>query len=60
MKPQDDRFVLHEGLTELEQMKLEMFRTVVRNVFRVVLVTFSMIFIGLLLRALAGALSHRI
>jgi len=59
MKPSEQKIVVHEGLTELEQMKLEMFRTVVRNGVRVLVVTFSMIALLSLLRALAAAFGYR-
>ena len=52
MKPSEQKFVVHEGLTDLEQMKLEMFRTVVRNGVRVLLVVCSAILLASLLRAL--------
>jgi len=31
MKPSQRKFVVHEGLTDLEQMKLGMLQAVVRN-----------------------------
>ena len=60
MKLSERKFVVHEGLTEMEQMKLEMFRTVVRSSVRVLLVTGSAILVLLCVRALAGALGYRL
>jgi hypothetical protein len=59
MKPSKQKFVVHEGLTELEQMKLEMFRTVVRNGVRVLLVACSVILGATLLGALLAACGYR-
>jgi len=55
MKSSEHRFVVHEGLTDLEQMKLGMFHAVVRNGVRVLLVIFSTILFASLIRALSGA-----
>ena len=52
MKANDEKLVVHEGLTDLEQMKLEMLGTVVRKGVTVLLVVFS----ALLLSSLLGAL----
>ena len=57
MKPSEQKFVVHEGLTDLEQMKLGMFRTVVRYGVRVLLVFCSAILLASLLRALLAASS---
>jgi len=54
MKPSEQKFVVHEGLTEMEQMKFEMFRTVLRNGVRVLLVACAVILLASLLRALLG------
>jgi len=54
MKPSEQKFVVHEGLTELEQMKLEMLRTVVRNGVRVLLWACAVTLLASLLRALLG------
>ena len=52
MKANYEKLVVHEGLTDLEQMKLEMLGTVVRKGVTVLLVVFS----ALLLSSLLGAL----
>ena len=54
MKPSEQKFAVHEGLTEMEQMKFEMFRTVVRNGVRVLLVACLVILFASFLRALLG------
>ena len=51
MKTNDEKFVVHEGLTDLEQMKLEMLRTVVRKSVHVLLVMLSVLLLWSLLRA---------
>jgi len=54
MKLSEHKFVVHEGLTDLEQMKLGMFRAVVRNGFRVLLVLGSTILFVSLIRLVSG------
>ena len=59
MKAGEHNFVVHEGLTDLEQMKLGMFRTVVRHGVRLLLVAGSVILLASLLRALFGTGGYR-
>jgi len=51
MRPEHDNLVVHEGLTELEQMKFGMLKTVLRCVMYVVIgiVSFALIFSLILL-----------
>jgi len=50
IKLKERKFIVHEGLTELEHMKLEMFRTVLRNGVRALVATGSAIILVVLVR----------